>query len=180
MQQPYQARHGAGITPVDPALLNRPIDYLHAVHLCERELCALLERIAARGHARTDEIAAARGFLSGDLPAHLEDEEQDLFPLLRLRCEAEDEIDRLLDRLQDDHRHARPDARAVLDILRAPSRLSPRATGVLRRFADHARRHLILENAILIPFARLRLTGADLDTLRASMRRRRGLATPLD
>jgi hemerythrin-like domain-containing protein len=45
----------------------------------------------------------------------------------------------------------------------------------LARFAGHARRHLILENAIILPFARLRLTRHDLETLRLRMMQRRGL-----
>jgi len=151
------------------------------VHLCDREFCAILERIAARGQASSVEIKVATAFLSNELPAHLEDEEQDLFPLLRMRCDAEDEIDRLIDKLQEDHRHADDNTPDILKILRsAASGTGPAAPGKLRRFADHARRHLILENAILIPFARLRLTKADLETLRASMKRRRGLQTTVD
>jgi hemerythrin-like domain-containing protein len=175
MQQSDHTRGRAGITPIDPALLRSPIDYLHAVHLCEREVCAVLERIAERGRALQDEIEATTAFLSDDLPAHLEDEEQDLFALLRQRCDAEDEIDPLLEKLEDDHRHAVIETPGVLDILRsAASGLGPTAAEELRRFANHARRHLILENAVLIPFARLRLTAVDIDVLRLSMRRRRG------
>jgi len=181
MQQSDYTRGRAGITHIDPALLSSPIDYLHAVHLCEREVCAVLERIAERGQALQDEIEAASAFLSDELPAHLEDEERDLFPLLRLRCDVEDEIDRLLEKLEDDHRHADFDTPRVVHILRSTKpEMTPDARDELHRFADHARRHLILENAILIPFARLRLTEADLDVLRASMRQRRGHATPVD
>lgn len=176
MRRSHHGRGEVGITPIDPALLTSPIDHLHAVHLCEREVCTILERIAERGMTTTAESKAATSFLAGELRLHLEDEEQDLFPLLRLRCKEEDDINRLLGRLQDDHRHANFDTPGVLKILRsAASEMTPAACGELRRFADHARRHLILENAVLIPFARLRLTEADLDMLRASMRQRRGL-----
>jgi hemerythrin-like domain-containing protein len=181
MQQSDQAQGGAALTPLDPALSASPIDYLHAVHLCKRELCALLERIADGGAAPSEDIEAATAFLSDEFPTHLEDEEQDLFQLLRLRCERDDDIDRLLDKLMDDHRHAHFDATCVIKILQsAASGLGAEDITDLRRFAGHARRHLILEKAVLMPFARLRLTEADLETFRASMRRRRGLETNTD
>ena len=46
---------------------------------------------------------------------------------------------------------------------------------MLIRFAGHVRRHLVAENAILLPIVRARLTRADLATLSAHMRARRGL-----
>jgi len=180
MQKSDHKRGGAGLRPIDPALMISPVDYLNAVHLCEREVCAILERIAERRVVTPAESKAAMSFLSGELLLHLEDEEQDLFPLLRLRCEAEDDIERLLGRLQDDHRHADFDVPRVADILRSTgSEVAPAEAEELCRFANHARRHLILENAVLIPFARLRLTEADLETLCASMRWRRGLEKTL-
>ena len=45
----------------------------------------------------------------------------------------------------------------------------------LRDLARVTRRHLILENAVLLPLARVRLTDADLVALRQAMLRRRGL-----
>ncbi|NNU82021.1 hemerythrin domain-containing protein [Halovulum dunhuangense] len=166
---------------IDPSLLRTPVEFLHAVHLREREICALLDRIADRARAASGEIEAALRFLSDELPAHLDDEEQDLFPMLRARCSDDDEIDRLLDQLHADHCRA--------------SALTPRITGIvgdagsgldagdcdeLRRYAGQSRRHLILENAVLLPFARLRLTPADLEQLRAAMTRRRSPRTTLE
>jgi hemerythrin-like domain-containing protein len=46
---------------------------------------------------------------------------------------------------------------------------------MLTSFAGHVRRHLVAENAILLPIARARLTRADLARLSAHMRARRGL-----
>lgn len=176
MLQSDHGKGGAGIALIDPALLRSPIDYLHAVHLCKRDVCAVLERIAERGQTRPEEIEATRLFLAVELPVHLEDEEKDLFPLLRLRCDADDDIASLLDRLQDDHRHVHFSAPRVIEILSsAEDGVASSGMHELRRFADHARRHVILENAVLMPFARLRLVGADLDALRLSMKRRRGL-----
>jgi len=179
MRQSGQTRGGVGFTPIDRALLAAPIDYLHAVHLREREICAVLDRIADLGHAEESEATSVISFLSDELPAHLEDEETDLFPLLCERCTEEDEIGRLLGKLRRDHRHADFDTPRITAILRnATSGIRPAACRTLRRYADHARRHLILENAILLPFARLRLTKRDLMVLRTAMSRRRGIDFP--
>lgn len=179
MQETDQTRGPLGLTPIDPALLGRPIDYLHAVHLREREACAILDRIADLGRASAAEATSVMAFLSDELPVHLEDEETDLFPLLQVRCTEEDEIDRLLEKLRSDHRHADFDTPRVTAILgNATSGIEPAACAELRRYADHARRHLILENAILLRFARLRLTEQDSEMLRTAMTRRRGLDFP--
>ena len=181
MKQSEPARRGSGLTPTDPTLLAAPIDFMHAVHLREREICTTLDRIADAGFASSLDIEGAITFLSDELPPHLEDEEKDLFPRLRKRCTEHDDIGRLLDRLQVDHRHADFDTPRVTKILgTAQGGLGPAACDELRRYADHARRHLILENAILLPFARLRLTDSDLETLRSAMMQRRGLDCPLE
>ena len=50
--------------------------------------------------------------------------------------------------------------------------------GALKSFADHVREHISLEDGVLIPIARLRLTRTDLTLLSDEMRRRRaGRAT---
>jgi len=172
-----QTRSLPGLTPIDPGLLSAPIDYLHAVHLREREVCAMLDRVADLGRVSGTNAKSIMSFLSDELPLHLEDEETDLFPLLQVRCSEEDEIDRLLKRLRTDHRHADFDTPRITAILQgATPEIEPTACGALRRYADHARRHLILENAILLPFARLRLNARDISRLRAGMARRRGIA----
>jgi len=174
MHPSVQTRSLPGLTPIDSGLLAAPIDYLHAVHLREREACAMLDRIADLGRVSGSEAKSIMSFLSDELPLHLEDEEMDLFPLLQARCSEEDEIDRLLKRLSTDHRHADFDTPRMMAILRgATPEIDPTACGALRRYADHARRHLILENAILLPFARLRLNARDISRLRTGMTRRR-------
>jgi hemerythrin-like domain-containing protein len=46
-------------------------------------------------------------------------------------------------------------------------------------FAHHARRHLILENAVILPIARARLTEADLNAMKRHMLERRSLKPTL-
>lgn len=180
MYPPVQTRSRPGLTPIDPGLLAAPIDYLHAVHLREREVCAMLDRIADLGRASGTETKPIMSFLSDELPLHLEDEETDLFPLLQARCSEEDEIDRLLKQLRTDHKRVDFDTPKITAILQsATPAIEPTACGTLRRYADYARHHLILENAILLPFARLRLNTSDLSRLGAGMARRRGIAGDL-
>jgi iron-sulfur cluster repair protein YtfE (RIC family) len=172
-------RDSLSLTPIDPAQLATPIDYLHSVHLREREACAILDRIADLGRTSAMEVTSVLSFLSNELSTHLKDEEMDLFPLLQERCTEEDEIDRLLQKLRTDHRHADFDTPRVTAILKdATHGIEPAACEELRRYADHARRHLILENAILLPFARLRLTERDIEVLQIAMTQRRGLDVP--
>ncbi|WP_371054622.1 hemerythrin domain-containing protein [Rhodosalinus sp. K401] len=172
-------KRGDCLSPTAPQLLGNPLDFIHEDHLRERTICAQMDGLAG---ARTpDEEAAARvlGFLKKELPLHLEDEEEDLFPLLRRRCAREDEIGKVIDRLTSDHGHAGEDAPRVIVDLEAlqagQSDLTRDMRERLARFAAHARRHLVLENAIILPFARMRLTERDLETLRLRMMQRRGL-----
>ena len=80
--------------PVDP--LQNPLDLLAADHSAERDACALIERIATAQGPMPDDAKRVLSFLIEAYRNHLKDEEDDLFPLLRLRCEPEDEIDRIL------------------------------------------------------------------------------------
>ncbi|SIT02091.1 Hemerythrin HHE cation binding domain-containing protein [Roseivivax lentus] len=177
-------RPGQGLSPTHPALLAQPLDYLHEEHLRERRICVELDALAATGAPDADIVAGILAYLRDELPLHLEDEEDDLFPLLRRRCAPEDEIGKAIARLASDHRHTDKDIPLVIAALtrlaEGGSTLSPQMRGRFARFVTDARRHLILENAIILPFARLRLTAQDLETLRLCMMQRRGLARSME
>jgi len=172
-------KRGDCTAPTDPALLGNPLDFFHEDHLRERQICATLDRIAYGDPPDPEDAASVRTFLEDELPLHLEDEELDLFPLVRRRCEPDAEIDRAIGRLSADHRHAEaetPKVMAVLGAIEAGAHtMTEEERTALIGFAAHARRHLIFENAIILPFARLRLTPDDLETLRLRMLQRRGL-----
>jgi len=163
----------------DPARLGNPLDLLLQDHLFEREICAKLGRMASADNPDLADLPLMLGFLRFARPLHHEDEEADLFPLLRRRCLPEDEIDRAIARLTGDHDAARPETRRTIAILerieaggRAPDTDERRA---LADYAARTERHLTLENAVILPLARSRLTPADLETLRRGMLARRGL-----
>lgn len=172
-------KRGDCLNPTAPQLLGNPLDFIHEDHLRERQICAMLDRIATAAAADPDDLSHVREYLAGELPLHLEDEEEDLFPLLRRACEPEDEIGKAIERLTADHGHAAEDTpRVIADLdalLTSGASPGPEMQARFLRFAAQARRHLILENAIILPFARLRLTGRDLETLCLRMAQRRGL-----
>jgi len=172
-------KRGDCLSPTTPQLLGNPLDFIHEDHLRERQICAMVDRIATGPAPERADLEHVREYLARELPLHLADEEEDLFPLLRRACHPEDEIGRALGRLLCDHDHAAEDTPSVIADLDAllSSAGAPDAEmrARFRRFAAQARRHLILENAIVLPFARLRLTERDLETLCLRMAQRRGL-----
>jgi hemerythrin-like domain-containing protein len=149
----------------------------------EREVCTLIDRIVSGEPTEPEVVESVIAFLSDILPLHLADEEIDLFPLLTKRCEPEDEIGKVIAKLQYDHEHALSDSPRIVALLNGqidePTGFSDAARAQMSSFAAHARRHLILENAILLPIARLRLTPADLAAMKRHMIERRG-ADPLE
>lgn len=170
---------GECLKPTKIALLDEPLEFIHEDHLRERQICALIDEIA---HEETLDVAAVwdvHSFLNKELPLHLQDEDEDLFPLLRSRCEREDEIDKVINKLKSDHTHAEGDTPKVVAVLEglAAQKRPPidQERKLLLDYSSHSRRHLILENAIILPFARLRLTQKDRETLCVRMCQRRGL-----
>lgn len=159
-------------------LLN-PLDFIAEDHMREREVCAVLERLVAGFPIDTDERQMVLSFLTLQLPQHLADEEIDLFPLMLERCDPEEDINSVIDKLESDHVHALADAPAIAALIEemepGDAPFPELARAQLTEFASHARRHLILENAIMLPIARVRLTKDDLKTMRDHMLERRGL-----
>ncbi len=158
-----------------------PLDLILAEHARQRVLFGLLDRVATLGTADPDTAARLQTYLTETLPLHWRDEEEDLLPRLRRRAEPEDAIEAALARMLHDH-----DASAAVAVTlsraialmakgQAPD-TETRAT--LRAFADRERRHLIFENAIIIPLARVRLTAADRHSMLRLMAQRRGQSLP--
>ncbi|GAB4390501.1 hemerythrin domain-containing protein [Albidovulum sp.] len=172
---------GEGRRRGDPALSGDPLDLIRDDHLRERQICAHIDALARSAEPDPQLAAEALDFLRRELPRHQQDEEEDLFPLLRRRCTPEDEIEALIARLADDHAEAAAGLPAVLAVLAAIAggepAPTPEARSLLAAHAARARRHLILENAIILPFARLRLGASDLEDLRQRIGQRRRAQT---
>lgn len=163
------------VTPHDP------IEFILAEHLNHRRMCKALERLAAMTEFDAAPITAMVDYIRYDLVLHVLDEEEDFFPLLRERCLPDDDIETVLERLSADHETDKSLSGQVRDtlnaclILRKPPSVIEGAVEALTAFATNERRHLALENAIVIPIARRRLTSEDLKELarRLLARRRR-------
>jgi len=162
----------------DITAVENPLDYIVEDHSREREVCALIDRLVSAASLKDAEIHQILAFLEYQLPQHLADEEIDLFPMMLERCDPEDEIDKVIDKLRSDHGHAIADAPAIIAIIQGigTTRVRPTKSECqqMADFAQHARRHLILENAVILPIARARLTEKDLETMKKHMLERRG------
>lgn len=148
-----------------------PIEFILSEHLNHRRMCKALERLADAQEFDGARVAALLDYVRFDLTLHVIDEEEDFFPLLRQRCQPEDEIDDVLSRLAAEHAEDKSlsaDVRDMLNaclILRKPPSAIEGGSHALKTFAEHERRHLTLENAVIIPMARRRLDAEDLKAL---------------
>jgi hemerythrin-like domain-containing protein len=159
------------------ALPDNPLEGLTNEHMHLREVCAHLDALAGSSRAQPVLALAARAFIRGVLPAHARDEDEDLFPLLR-RCAPDDrDLHGTLDRLSRDHREiatTRPGVIAILErIITDNAAPTPAEAAWLTAFADLERRHLLVENAVILPLARGYLKARDLKRLRQRMQARR-------
>jgi len=179
MKRPEPARRGTRDASSRPSLLATPLEFIDEDHLREREICAVIDGLAmADAFDRRAAMDVLR-FLNEELNVHLRDEVEDLFPLLVRRCTEEDAIESTISRIRADQSAAirlLPQVRATLTgCLDTGAGLTAEDRAVLTAFAGQVRRHLVAENAILLPIARARLTQADLRILSRHMRSRRGL-----
>jgi iron-sulfur cluster repair protein YtfE (RIC family) len=170
---------GSGDRPTSQSLLADPLDFISEDHLRERQICAVIDGLAMAASLDRQAVLTVLRFLNEELNVHLRDESEDLFPLLARRCTQEDAIEGAIARIradQDEAMRLLPEVRAMLaGCLDSGDSLTAEERAVLSRFAGQIRRHLVAENAILLPIARARLTRADLRTLSKHMRSRRGL-----
>lgn len=172
----------ADIAAVPARLLETPLKYILADHFRQRCFWGHLRRHAAAGQVSREEANAIVLFLTKDLGTHQADEEEDLFPAMRQRAVAGDDLDSILTLLTVDHRHfeARIDA-----IVAALSRhqaldnvpLSHSCAQSMLECADKEHRHLSLENGIVLVIAQRRLTATDLAAMAHSMKARRGVTS---
>ena len=169
------------IEPTPSALLAEPLSWLSAEHDRHRQYCRLVEEVALAPVVMAEAIQELMMFFHHDLPLHIRDEEEDLFALLRQRCAPEDDLERILDNLSADHRSDMDTIATLRGHLEAalrrrqPISNDPEVQRLFIAFVAHERNHVALENAVILPIARLRLTQADLDRLCRRMVARRGL-----
>lgn len=163
----------------DLGLLKRPLEFLLADHHRQRSLCHLLDGLADAQSPDAAAVDAAIGYIEQDLALHIIDEEEDLFPLLRRRARPEDGVERVLGLLSREHVEDDRLAGLILSGLgrkAAAPELSSECRAALRAFARRQRRHIAVENAIVMPLAELRLGAKDRAGLARRMAARRGIS----
>lgn len=174
----YGAMHrGECLNPIDVKTLSNPLAFIAEDHLRTRQICTLIDTATLNEGPNQADLERILTYLNTEFAIHLADEDEDLFPLLRMRCEPEDEIDRLLEKLGKHHSIASEQAPRVRDIvlqcIGGVTGLSGDECDVLRAFSGNLRRHLVFENAILLPLAHARLSDHDLTQLRQNLAARR-------
>lgn len=140
----------------------------------------MLERIADGLPDDVDRRLCSRAAtnLQYDIPLHHRDEEEALFPQLRLRVEAADGLGEILDRLAAEHaadtEHGAEIAEWLEQLADGRRLANPDMVGyMLRGFFEGYRRHIHWENTLVMPVARRRLTTDDLVMIAAIMERNR-------
>lgn len=150
-----------------------------------RRVCDGLEEVRVNARQETDPevIEAFASYLSDGFLRHIEDEELDLFPKLRERCKPQDEIDDLLNGLCQDHNAYTSLANGIVQGLQQLSANADQTIGenlnsLIACFAATERRHLKLEDNLILPLAKTRLLPEDLEEMGRSMAARRNIAYP--
>jgi hemerythrin-like domain-containing protein len=175
----------AGFGRADLGLLKRPLEFLLADHHRQRSLCHLLDGLADAAAPDAAIVDTAIGYIEQDLALHIIDEEEDLFPLLRRRARPEDDVERVLGLLSREHVEDDRLAGLILSGLcrsglgggaGTPDDLTSECRAALRAFARRQRRHIAVENAIVMPLAELRLSAKDRAGLARRMAARRGIS----
>ena len=147
------------------------LDFILYEHFRHRVMCNDLDALAEAEIFDVNAVTRLAEFIRADLSLHIADEEDVFFPMLRRSCLAEDEIGSVLARMNREHAEDRDLSAEVRILLLTaategrPMSAVPGAADALRRFAQNQRRHMMLENAVLIPLARRRLTDEDLKLL---------------
>jgi hemerythrin-like domain-containing protein len=166
------------LAPVPGELLVRPLEFIMAEHHRLRDLCRLLDGLAEAPASAAVPEDAILHCIEHELPLHVIDEEEDLFPLIRRRALPRDGAERLIGLLSREHLEDDRLAAIIARGLRARGTADWDEAGfraALASFSNRQRRHLTVENAVLIPLAELRLTAADRDGLARRMAARRGI-----
>jgi len=167
---------------------DQPLQLWLACHDRVRRMTGLLERLrdhmANMGPDDAARVTATtiRRYFDEAAPRHHEDEEVDLFPLLRRLLPVKapgrlPEVEQALGRLEADHVSLGKVWQRLRPALEAIERGEPVQldADAVRTFADGYRGHCEVEDTIVADALRLCLDDADLDALGQAMAERRGV-----
>jgi len=153
-----------------------PLRILSEEHALQSELCDLLEAIADKLPQRPDGKLAqvALSILEAGFLSHMRLEDDVLFPMLRQRAPQDHRLIAALACLEQEHDR---DGAAFIEIIDGLHTLiadrpirNPDMFGyMLRGFFESQRRHIAWEDSVVMPAARMLLTGDDLRLLQDRM-----------
>lgn len=152
--------------------LSDPLAFIFADNFRCRVLCNVLDVIGSGTKVGAAALETCRSFLFSDFLTHLADERQGLFPLLLERTTLEDGV-------QDVIRRQRTSFATVNRVADELTRLEggqwavSNGAGVIRTFVAAEREHISIENVVVLPVARRRLSVEDLKWLGNVMRNHR-------
>jgi hemerythrin-like domain-containing protein len=156
---------------------------MYAEHERIRRCCEQLTRLAEDpGAEDAAEISAQiLDYIENELPMHVADEEEDLFPLLKQASPTDERLMSVLELLRVEHQDDVEYGRTLREPLRLISAGLPPADGAMfaqyaRTFSMLQRRHQALENNVVLPAAFENLTPADKAELGRKMAARRGVS----
>jgi iron-sulfur cluster repair protein YtfE (RIC family) len=165
----------------ESATLDRPLDHLVACHRRIEDRLAVLERAVTHLEDRTEEaLNACRSvltFLDGSGMLHTEDEEESVFPRIRLHATSEELA--YLDSLELQHRESEGGVARLRNLTRQlerdPSLLPVREALVqtARKLVELYRAHIASENEVLTGIGHARLDEVALAEIAFEMRLRR-------
>jgi len=178
------AANGIQIESPPEDLLKEPLLWFFAEHHRHRQICQKLTEQAGSVILDVNLIQEILTFLKVEMPLHIIDEEDDLFPLLRRRCQPEDRLERTLGQLSGEHASDLDLGKNLIAVLEQALKnnrglgTSRQSKDVVETFVTSQQRHIALENAVVLPIARSRLTKADKKSLARRLAARRGLSDP--
>ncbi len=155
-----------------------PVDLITDDHWRQRAMLAELAAYAQANAPDAERAAPLLLWLNAEVSVHALDEDDDLLPLLRRRAEPEDDVEEIIGRLQLEHARARTRSDLVRQALErsasAQALLDEEERALIREHVSQELRHLIFENAVILPLARARLSPSDRRSLALRMAARRG------
>jgi len=167
---------------------DQPLDLWLACHDRVRRMTSLLERLREhqldKGADESARVTATsiRRYFDEAAPRHHEDEEVDLFPLLRRLLPSKaprkaKEVTATLDQLERDHLEMGRLWQALRETLEAieAGKNVPLPPELVRDFADRYRKHCEIEDTVIADALRRCLSDRDLDALGQAMAERRGI-----
>lgn len=168
------------IEQIPDTLLDEPLEYMFADHFRQRVALTMLQHFAEEASASWADADSIAAFLTHDLVLHYADEEEDLFPLVRLRALPEDELGALLAHLGEDHHRSKAMVEDITSaLIQHPAEktvhLNTSICSLIQGYVVSENQHLTVENGVLLAIARIRLTPIDRMTISHGMKIRRGV-----